>query len=56
MDPEPEWFFWRRRVEVEFREGLWDMDSMDELLRERRALEKTRGFLPSPFSDSFFPL
>lgn len=52
MEPEPEWVFWSRRVFVEPLEGLCDKDSIDELLRDRIALEKARGFLDSIVSVS----
>lgn len=51
MDPEPECVFCRRRMEEELRDGLCDMDSIEELLRERSAFEKTRGFFPSTLSN-----
>lgn len=55
MDPEPELVFCRRRIEDELRDVGCDMDSIDELLRERSAFEKTRGFFPSPLSNPFVP-
>lgn len=50
--PEPDGVFWRRRWELELRLGKADMESTDELLRERRALVSARGFLPAATSES----
>jgi hypothetical protein len=42
-------------MEDELRDGLCDIDSIEELLSERSALEKTRGFFPSPLSNPLLP-
>jgi hypothetical protein len=42
-------------MEDELRDGLCDIDSIEELLSERSALAKTRGFFPSPLSNPLLP-
>jgi hypothetical protein len=51
MELEPDVVLCRRRVEAELREGAADKESTEELLRERSALDKVRGFLLSTRSE-----
>lgn len=52
MELDPDGVLCRRRWELELRDGMADMESMEELLRERKALVKTRGFFPPALSES----
>lgn len=52
MEPEPEeCVFCSRRIDPVFLDDRPFMESRDELLTERSALDKTRGFLVSGISD-----